>query len=153
MIFRKMYYGRPVRNALYALTETFWRKQTFWKVRIVRIVSEYERNSRAGWLKLPSKCPVERFDEKPIFGETSYFDEVFTLWEKHFRDFTKKIGRIVKRTLVVSDGTCWRKSGLLEKILRFSLNLDSEQKKYTAGVLNLCSRCPEQFLDEKLCFF
>ena len=72
MIFRKMYYGRPVRNALYALTETFWRKQFFWKVRIVWIVSEYERNLMAGGLKLASNCPVERFDEKPIFGETSY---------------------------------------------------------------------------------
>ena len=27
----------------------------------------------AEWLKLPSKCPVERFDEKPISGETTYF--------------------------------------------------------------------------------
>ena len=87
----------------------------------------------AGWLKLPSKCPVERFDKKPIFGETSYFWwGIHTLW-KTLPGFYKKNGRIVKRTLFVSDGTCWRKSGLLEKIFRFSLNLDSEQKKYTAA--------------------
>ena len=73
MIFRTMDYGRPVRNAVYAFRETFWRKQFFWKVRIVWIVSEYERNLIAGLLKLPSKRPVERFDEKLIFGKTSYF--------------------------------------------------------------------------------
>ena len=73
MIFRKLYYGRPVRYALYAFTETFWTKQFSWKVTIVWIVSEYEWNLMAEWLKLPAKCPVEHFDEKLIFGETSYF--------------------------------------------------------------------------------
>ena len=66
-------YSRPVRNALYAFTETFWRKQFFWKVTIVWIASEYERKLMPGWIKLPSKCPVERFDEKHFFGESSYF--------------------------------------------------------------------------------
>ena len=73
MIFRRMDYGKPVRNAVNAFTETFWRKRFFWKVTIVWIVSEYERNLMAGWLKLPSKLPVEGFDKKLIFGETSYF--------------------------------------------------------------------------------
>ena len=73
MTFRRMDYGKPVRNAVYAFTETFWRKQIFWKVRIVSIDSDYERNLMAGWLKLPSKCPVERFDQKLVFVETSCF--------------------------------------------------------------------------------
>ena len=153
MIFRRMHYGKPVRNAVYAFTETFWRKRFFWKVTIVWIVSEYEWHLMAECLKLPSKCPVEHFDEKLFFGETSFFWWGVHTLGKIFLGFHERIGRIVKRTLFVSDGTCWRKSGLLEKILRFSLNLDFEQKNYTAGVLNLCPRCPEQIFDEKFCFF
>ena len=73
MSFRRVDYGKPVKNAVYAFTETFLRKRFFWKVTIVWIVSEYDRNLMAEWLKLPSRCPVELFDEKLIFAETSYF--------------------------------------------------------------------------------
>ena len=92
------------------------------------------------------------FRWKTYFEKFPTFDEAFTLQERHSWDFTKGIGRIVQIAFFVSEGTCWRKSGLLETILRFSLNLDSEQIIYTAGVLNLCSRCPEQHSDEKFCF-
>ena len=102
LIFGDTSYSRPVRNALYAFTETFWRKQFFWKVRIVWIVSEYERNLMAERLKLPSRCPVELFDEKLIFGETSYFWwGVHTLgktflgfYEKDWQDCPNRILRL-----------------------------------------------------------
>ena len=153
MIFRTMDYGRPVRNAVYAFRETFWRKQFVWKVRIVWIVSEYERNLIAGLLKLPSKRPVERFDEKPIFGKTSYFWwGIHSLW-KTFLTFYERNWQGCQNSILRLRWNMLRKSGLLGKVLRFSLNLDSEQKKYKADVLNLCSRCPEHFLDENFCFF
>ena len=133
MIFRKMYYGRLVRNAIYAFTETFWRKQVFWKVRIVWIVSDYEQNLMAGWLKLPSKCPVERFDKKPIFGETSYFWWCIHTLGKTFLGFYDRKWQDCRKNILRLRWNMLRKSGLLGKILRFSLNLDSEQKKYTAA--------------------
>ena len=153
MIFRTMDYGRPVRNAVYAFRETFWRKQFVWKVRIVWIVSEYERKLVAGRLKLPSKCPVERFDIKPISGETSYFWwGIHTLgktlpgcYEKKRQDCQKNTLRF-RWNMLKKKWFTWKN---FEVFIKFGL----WTKEIHSSVLNLCSRSPEQYFDENFVFF
>ena len=90
MIFRRMDYSRPVRSAVYAFRETFWRKPFFWKARVVWIVSKYERNLIARLLKLPSKCPMERFVGKFLYWKNFLLLMRYSQFRKKFLDILRK---------------------------------------------------------------
>ena len=77
-------------QSMHSERETSWRKPFFWKVRVVWIVSKYERKLIARLLKLPSKCPMERFDEKLFFGKTSFFWWGFHTLGKTFLGFSER---------------------------------------------------------------
>ena len=132
MIFRTMDYGRPVRNAVYAFREIFWRKQFFWKVRIVWIVSDYEQNLIAGLIKLHSKCPVEHFDEKLISGKTSYSwwgihtvgKTILWFYERNWQDCQNSILRL-RWNMLKKKSFTWK---TVEVFIKFGLNKRNTQQ-------------------------
>ena len=114
---------------LYAFTETFWRKEFIENFYIRNLFQNLSNKRLAGWsicLYVPSE--TWNSDGKLYFlGKIKLFLSFpRNMW--NFIATSNDIVWIVKLAFIISSGTLWGHSSLNEKVFRFSLSLDCEQR-------------------------
>ena len=119
-------FGEPVKSAFLRVQRNFLEKTTLWKFSYRWLLLEFERKPYGTIFKLLLCVQWNGVKSFTLWEKSKSLSFWHIMW--NFMATSNDIGWIVKLAFTISSGTLWGHISLNEKVFRFSLNLDFEQR-------------------------